>query len=364
MTETLLPVSLADLVATQPTRVAWLWHGYIARGNVTLLTSQWKSGKTTLLSVLMSRLVRGGKLAGRAVARARAVVVSEESPAVWRLRGDRLALGKQTLFFCRPFPGKPKPAEWLALLDRIVEMRRKPGVDLVVIDPLSSFLPAGTENNADALLSVLRPLERLTQAGLAVVVLHHPKKGFARPGQAARGSGALAAYVDVLMEMSRVPGAPCDDRRRKLASWSRHDVTPGELYVELSADGRDYTVAAPPVDVKSDAALERGLKVIEEVLTRNAREMTRTDVYEEWPERPRPSSATLWRWLDRGFERGVVLRIGTGRSGDPFRYAVQGKQSEPWEPKLEELLSCVLPPNESPPPRHGEGHSGRRPKTR
>jgi AAA domain len=34
--------------------LSWLWHGYLAAGNVTLLTSQWKSGKTTLLAVLLA----------------------------------------------------------------------------------------------------------------------------------------------------------------------------------------------------------------------------------------------------------------------------------------------------------------------
>src|SRR5450755_3582489 len=33
----------------------WLWQGYLRPGAVTLLTSLWKSGKSTLLSVLLSR---------------------------------------------------------------------------------------------------------------------------------------------------------------------------------------------------------------------------------------------------------------------------------------------------------------------
>ncbi len=40
----------------------WIWKGYIAGGNVTLLISQWKSGKSTLMSVLLSKL--GGQEAG------------------------------------------------------------------------------------------------------------------------------------------------------------------------------------------------------------------------------------------------------------------------------------------------------------
>src|ERR1051325_6318306 len=50
----------------------WLWHGSLAPGNVTLLTSQWKSGKTTLVSVLLDRMKAGGQLAGLPVAAGKA----------------------------------------------------------------------------------------------------------------------------------------------------------------------------------------------------------------------------------------------------------------------------------------------------
>ena len=56
----------------------WLWHGYLAAGNVTVLTSQWKSGQTTLLAVLLARMATGGQLARLPVKAARAVVISEE----------------------------------------------------------------------------------------------------------------------------------------------------------------------------------------------------------------------------------------------------------------------------------------------
>src|SRR3954449_13239151 len=86
-----------------PPPLPWLWYGYLAPGNVTLLTSQWKSGKTTLVSVLLSRLKGGGELAGLRVAPGRAVVVSEEDAAHWLRRCDKLGLGDEVGFFCRPF---------------------------------------------------------------------------------------------------------------------------------------------------------------------------------------------------------------------------------------------------------------------
>jgi hypothetical protein len=55
---------------------AWLWEGYLAQGDITLLTSQWKSGKTTLVSVLLAKMAAGGELAGLRVHPGRAAASS------------------------------------------------------------------------------------------------------------------------------------------------------------------------------------------------------------------------------------------------------------------------------------------------
>ena len=49
--------------------VRWLWDGYLAAGLVTLLTSRWKTGKTTLVSLLLARIGAGRRAGPRAVAR-------------------------------------------------------------------------------------------------------------------------------------------------------------------------------------------------------------------------------------------------------------------------------------------------------
>jgi hypothetical protein len=84
------------------------------------------------------------------------------------------------------------------LIDRLGEPHDRRGVDLAVIDNLASFLPGRDESHAGLMLEALLPLQRLTRLGLAVLLLHHPKRGTARDGQAARGSGALTGYVDII----------------------------------------------------------------------------------------------------------------------------------------------------------------------
>jgi hypothetical protein len=212
----------------------------LARGAGTLLTSQWKTGKTTLVSVLLARMARGGQLAGLEVARSRAAIVSEGRRENWRRRHDLLQFGDDLVFLCRPFEARSTLQTWRALVDHLARLGKQEAIDLVVIDPLAQFLPGAAENSSCAILDALQPFEQLTAAGQSVLLLHHPRKGENAPGQAARGSGALCSSVDILLEMKLPPACQPQDRRRKLLAWSRYDETPRERVIELSHDGTDY----------------------------------------------------------------------------------------------------------------------------
>ncbi len=318
-------LTLAELRGAAEARPRWLWRGYLAAGDVTLLTSQWKAGKTTLLSVLLDRMGRGGELAGLGVAPGRAAVVSEEAAEKWLRRGERLDLGGHVTWFCRPFAGRPRPGQWLALLDHLAGLHERAGLDLVVIDSLATFLP-GDENRAAGVLEALLPLQRLTGLGLSVLVMHHPRKGRSPLGQAARGSGALAAYVDVLVEKDWYARGDEDDRRRRLRAWSRHEETPRRLVIELNAAGTAYAGLGD----FAQEAFGRGWEVLRRVLGQAAGKRTRAEILDEWPqgEAP-PDPATVWQWLERAVGEGLLLRDGPGLRGRPYRYWLPG-QEEKW----------------------------------
>jgi len=294
----------------------WLWQGYLAPGKVTLLTSQWKTGKTTLLAALLKQLDQGGQLAGLDVRASQSIVMSEESPELWRERDERLELGQQARFFCRPFPTKPTRGQWRAMIEYLDELRVADGLDLLVIDTLPSFLPPGAESHADLMLRMLKRLEPLTQAGVAVLLLHHPPKGPVQPGQAARGTGALTGYADVIVEMRMLLHAARDDRRRRLSAWSRLRGTPHERVIELTPAGDQFTACHELVDEEQHYGLQMALQV----LTRVDRRMACDEILREWPERRKPPRGTLASWLERAVSAGTLLRRGAGRRGDPYLY--------------------------------------------
>ena len=84
-------------------------------------------------------------------------------------------------------------------------------------------------------------LRDLADLGLAVLLLHHPRKGASRPGQASRGSGLLTSFADIVIEMFTLRRADEDDRRRRLQAYSRHPTTPLQHVIELNTEGTHFT---------------------------------------------------------------------------------------------------------------------------
>jgi hypothetical protein len=330
--------TLDEVRTRTPPDITWLWDGYLAAGGVTLLTSRWKTGKTTLLSVLLAKTAAGGTLAGRAVRAGHVAVVSEEGEEHWAARDARLHFGADVRLLCRPFRGRPTPEGWNALVGSLAELRAAGRLDWAVIDPLASFLPGRSENDAAGVLDFLHPLQQLTAAGAGVLVLHHPSKQATAPGRLARGSGALTGAADILIEMDALPNAPDGDRRRRLWAFSRHAETPRQLVIELSADGTDYAALGDFVTQEQTDYWPVLLGVLEDA----PKKLTRRDVLARWPaDHVKPSDVTLWRWLTQAVTIGRVRCEGSGRLKDPFVYWLDGME-EKWANSEDALVMSVF----------------------
>jgi hypothetical protein len=175
-------------------------------------------------------------------------------------------------------------------------------------------------------MQMLLALQELTARGVGVLILHHPRKGPVVAGQAARGSGALGGSADVILEMDGLSGPSDDDRRRRLAGYSRFAETSRRLVIELNADGTDYT-ALGDFDAPE---LDDNWQVLFQVLTDARHKLTRRQILAQWPQDYRkPEESTVWRWLQRAVRDGRVLQAGTGRKDDPFRFWLDGME-EVW----------------------------------
>ena len=329
-----------ELATTTASNLDWIWQGFIARGNLTLLTGLWKSGKTTLLSMLLARRKPAGEhsepagspttcnLAGLPVTPGKTIVISEERRELWAARTKRHGFGRQVYFFTRPFRGAPSIEQWQRFIDRIAALHDEHGFDLLVIDPLAPLLHG--ENNARNMLDVLTPLAALTNRDMAVLVLHHPARGNPPIGHAARGSGALLAHVDIAIEMRHLAhvaqvGSDPNTRRRQFFALSRHDETPRLLTLELNADTSDYVTVTEAI---THDGFDVAWPVLSMIFDDARQKLSRIEILDEWPaDFDKPSPTALRGYLDHAVKHSLLACEGSGRKSDPFVY---------WFPKNEE----------------------------
>jgi AAA domain-containing protein len=302
--------------AVRATAVEWLWEGYLARGSITLLTGVWKGGKTTLVAGLLRALV-GGSFLDRTCAAARALVVSEEAPSHWIERRQAIPIGPHVQLVSRPFPGRPTQEQWDELVGKIEAHRSAVAIDVLVVDSLAVFLPGSSESDPVALNALFQPLRRLANAGVGVLILHHPRKRKAEEGKSARGGETLLEMVDIALELSRHGPSPAEACQRKLVGRSCYPETPRTLIYEWTPGTALFRTLPDVLPVR----FRENWEMVRAILARRTSAATHKELLAEWPpDKLAPSPGQLYEWLSRAVAEKLAVRTGTGTKSDPYRY--------------------------------------------
>ena len=224
------PIRLSELILPVYNN-DWVWEGYIARRKITLLFATWKSGKSTFYNHLLRNIEKGEEFLGVKTNFTETFVVSEEDLSEWVQRRDLYKFGKHTIIDSQPFVGRPTQEQWEAYLIEKGEYCLQNKIDTVVIDTIANLWPVDNENDASKVSTGLIPLRELTKRGLAVLLIHHPKKEFSDIDTAMRGSGAIPSFVDAYMMMSRVQQG--NEFQRKLEIRGRSGFSTEKIVIEL-----------------------------------------------------------------------------------------------------------------------------------
>lgn len=295
-----------DIAQLPQWNVEWLWRGYLARRNLTLLSGTPKAGKSTLLFGFLKSLSQSEDFLGLGTTSVPTVLLTEESVPLLRQRRDELGLSTAPLHILPLQPGLSWPHCIAYIKRRILS-----GCGLVVVDTLSRFWGVSDENDAAQVIRALGPLFALTRAhDVAILGLHHTRKAGGPGGAGVRGSNALTGAVDISIELGRVH--PYDKTpRRRLESISRYGETPGTLLVHLTDSGYEL------LDDQADAVEKAMMAVIEE----NAG-ITAGDLADE----VMMGERNVQRLLTEMVGRGILERTGSGSGASPFLYAVRAKE--------------------------------------
>jgi hypothetical protein len=162
-------------------------------GRKTLFAGREKSGKSTMTFAAIAHVTRGEPFLGTETIPQRVLWLTEEALGDVTRRGTEMEVAPTRKLYVVSIDQNP----WRQLADAFKEIAPQ----VVVIDSLAWFagLSESEENNSGAWLPVFKNFDKLTKAGAALILLHHSTKS--SPVGGYRGSTALGAYVDAILEM-------------------------------------------------------------------------------------------------------------------------------------------------------------------
>ncbi|OGY23839.1 MAG: hypothetical protein A2172_05395 [Candidatus Woykebacteria bacterium RBG_13_40_15] len=301
------PILLSSLTEDDYLDIDWIWEGFIAKGHITLLSALWKSGKTTLVAELLKAIQEAKPLAGQTTKKVRTLIVTEESKNMWYRRKEDHDLTLDIWIVPRPVNRRLSYIEWVKFINEVLDFAKNEGIELVVLDTISTFWSVTNENDASDVGAALLPLTSVTEEGMGVLMVHHFRKSGGEEGTAARGSGALGSYVDILVDFSRMDKEDPKSTKRVIKTYSRFDETPIEVVLEYLND--EYVTLGTIKEVRREAKLG----VVINILEKKKEGLTVSEIVENWDEdlygKPK-KKRSVSDYISELLEKGVVVNAG------------------------------------------------------
>lgn len=196
-------------------------------------------GKTTLIHHALRAMFTSVPFLGRATRKAPVIYLTEESEASFRRSLNRtglLALLDGPLYVV--YLSEHLHLTLGEVVAEVLLLAKKIGARSLVCDtaPAWARMKGEEENQSGPVLECVAQFRRLSDAGLAVILVRHDRKMGGEIGQSGRGSSAWAGAVDILANLKRAKGAAT---YRRLALLGRVDDLPESLLLNLTADGYD-----------------------------------------------------------------------------------------------------------------------------
>jgi hypothetical protein len=280
---------------------AWLMDGLLPSGGLSVLAGRPKSGKSTLARALAVAVAQGRLFLGREVRQGAVLIVSLED------RKRDVGRHLQTLGL------RPSDALLIATDGNIAQVDgwvKEHQPMLVVIDTIGRLLKIREVSEYGHVLQALdSSLTLARQSGAHFALLHHAGKG--SDGRdaidAPLGSTAFAGTADTLLHLKRA-----QDGTRTLATIQRVGDDLAESVIVIGADGWPAVAGTR----REHQAQQMAGEILAYLNGRG--EATRDEILAGVEGRAEAKTAAL-RLLE---ETGQVVREGSGKRGDPFRFRV------------------------------------------
>jgi len=251
---------LIPLSSIQCRPVDWLWQGRIPRGKLTLLVGDPGTGKSTITMDLVARLSTGGQMPdGSTCLPGHSIILNAEDGAEDTIKPRLLLHGANENNISLLMGVRQNETEHSFSLKTDLEALEKAiiqtGCQLVVVDPLSAYMPHINQFRDGDVRSVLAPLSKLAeQYNVAIIGISHLNKNSqVQILHRTQGSmGFVAAARSVLVVVPYLN----DDNRRVLASIKNNlSKPPPILSFTMSDEGKNCWDETPVQHFDLEAAL-------------------------------------------------------------------------------------------------------------
>jgi len=310
-TRTLQPISAKQLLQQPAPEQQYLWDGILPQGAIALLAGREKGrgGKTTLAFGLIRAILRNEPFLQRETQRTRVLYISEENSASLRNKLHALHIDSDDLLL---LPREAFGANLAHALkrnqDALLQLCTAENIGLVVVDTFQAFggLRGDAENQVGSVMDALAPLFGVNALGVTVLLIHHHAKATSEP----RGSTALTAAVDVVINLTRQQGDNRDNAR--LLAWEGRWGL-GELVYTYDADTTEFHAAGTPEEHELATLQQRVLELLQ-----NATEPLTEKQISDQLQAPRQRVNIALRRL---LEANRIQREGDGKRNAPYRYS-------------------------------------------
>ena len=252
-------VGIEDVQLQQP---EWIWDGMIAKGQFHVMAGESGIGKTQLLCNISAIISRGGIFPSMSEPCDKGMVVylSGEDDLSTTLGPRFIACGGDKSNF-QALKASTDNHEPICLVDELKELTEfvfDNDVKLIVIDPITSFMEGGFDNNS--VTSVRRMATRLKgfceTTGVAVIALNHLTKGnLGSPMHRVLGSGAWVHGPRIVL------GATVHEERYLFGKWKANISREEGVYEYemVNKEVQDMEGSVTCIDWTDEAMPERKL---------------------------------------------------------------------------------------------------------
>ena len=215
-TRPLRTISLGSLLALDLPPREYLIAPWLRQGESAMIYAPTGVGKSMFALSLALAIAGGGSFLDCNAPKPRTVLyVDGEMPIddiqeraamlLPSVGGDPEAASRNMIFMARQYQDQNADMEFPDLAteqgrDAILQMARKKGAELVILDNLSTLATIDDENSASAFNAPVAFLLKMKQAGLACILIHHAGKG---NSGTYRGSSKIATTFEVIIGLSK-----------------------------------------------------------------------------------------------------------------------------------------------------------------